>query len=67
MGSLSTWTPPLFRQSEKVFSTDPPYYDNIGYADLSDFFYVWLRRSVSRSVLYPELFSTLLGSERSRN
>lgn len=30
----------------KVISTDPPYYDNIGYADLSDFFYVWLRRSL---------------------
>ena len=30
-----------------VFSTDPPYYDNIGYADLSDFFYVWLRRSLA--------------------
>jgi putative DNA methylase len=30
----------------KVVSTDPPYYDNIGYADLSDFFYVWLRRSL---------------------
>jgi putative DNA methylase len=29
----------------KIVSTDPPYYDNIGYADLSDFFYVWLRRS----------------------
>lgn len=40
------------------YSTDPPYYDNIGYADLSDFFYVWLRRSLSR--IYPELFSTLL-------
>ena len=38
-------------------STDPPYYDNIGYADLSDFFYVWLRRSL-RSV-FPELFSTI--------
>jgi len=33
----------------KVISTDPPYYDNIGYADLSDFFYVWIRRSL-RSV-----------------
>jgi putative DNA methylase len=43
---------------KKVFSTDPPYYDNIGYADLSDFFYVWLRHSVS--FLYPDLFSTLL-------
>jgi putative DNA methylase len=41
----------------RVVSTDPPYYDNIGYADLSDFFYVWMRRSL-RSV-YPELFSTL--------
>lgn len=41
----------------KVVSTDPPYYDNIGYADLSDFFYVWLRRSV-RS-LYPGLFATV--------
>jgi putative DNA methylase len=41
----------------KVVSTDPPYYDNIGYADLSDFFYVWLRRSM-RSV-FPDLFATL--------
>ena len=41
----------------KLVSTDPPYYDNIGYADLSDFFYVWLRRSV-RSI-YPYLFATL--------
>ena len=40
-----------------VVSTDPPYYDNIGYADLSDFFYVWLRRSL-RSV-FPDLFATL--------
>ena len=32
---------------DKVVSTDPPYYDNIPYADLSDFFYVWLRRSAS--------------------
>jgi putative DNA methylase len=41
-----------------VFSTDPPYYDNIGYADLSDFFYVWLRRSLRE--IYPDIFSTLL-------
>lgn len=41
-----------------VFSTDPPYYDNIGYADLSDFFYVWLRRSLCP--IYPELFRTML-------
>ena len=41
----------------KLVSTDPPYYDNIGYADLSDFFYVWLRRSI-RSI-FPDLFATL--------
>jgi putative DNA methylase len=41
-----------------VLCTDPPYYDNIGYADLSDFFYVWLRRSIGK--LYPDIFSTLL-------
>ncbi len=41
-----------------LVSTDPPYYDNIGYADLSDFFYVWLRRSLS--TIYPDLFSTVL-------
>ncbi len=41
-----------------LVSTDPPYYDNIGYAALSDFFYVWLRRSIGR--LHPELFATML-------
>lgn len=41
----------------KAISTDPPYYDNIGYADLSDFFYVWLRRSLRP--VFPDLFSTL--------
>lgn len=44
--------------SNAVVSTDPPYYDNIGYSDLSDFFYVWLRRSLKD--LYPDLLSTLL-------
>ena len=43
--------------SEKCVSTDPPYYDNIGYADLSDFFYVWLRRSMKQ--VFPELFATV--------
>ena len=38
--------------------TDPPYYDNMGYANLSDFFYVWLKRTVGH--LYPELFATPL-------
>jgi len=41
----------------KVISADPPYYDNIGYADLSDFFYVWLRRVLKN--IHPQLFSTL--------
>ncbi|MDA8317109.1 MAG: DUF1156 domain-containing protein [Actinomycetota bacterium] len=45
-------------QPRMVISTDPPYYDNVGYADLSDFFYVWLRRSIGP--LYPSLFSTVL-------
>ncbi|MCD1629465.1 DUF1156 domain-containing protein [Marinobacter shengliensis] len=43
--------------SNKVVSTDPPYYDNIGYADLSDFFYVWMRRSLRN--IYPGLFATM--------
>ena len=43
--------------TNKVVSTDPPYYDNIPYADLSDFFYVWLRRSLS--TVFPDLFATL--------
>ena len=43
--------------ADKVVSTDPPYYDNIGYADLSDFFYVWLRRSLKP--VFPDLFATL--------
>jgi len=41
----------------KVISTDPPYYDNVPYADLSDFFYVWLRRSLDS--VFPDLFTTL--------
>ena len=43
--------------ADKIVSTDPPYYDNIGYADLSDFFYVWLRRSLK--LIFPDLFATL--------
>jgi putative DNA methylase len=43
--------------TNKVISTDPPYYDNIGYADLSDFFYIWLRRSLRP--VYPNLFATM--------
>ena len=40
-----------------VVSTDPPYYDNIGYADLSDYFYVWLRRAIKP--VFPHLFATV--------
>ena len=43
--------------ADKLVSTDPPYYDNIGYGDLSDYFYVWLRRSLRST--FPDLFSTL--------
>jgi putative DNA methylase len=41
-----------------IFVTDPPYYDNIGYADLSDYFYIWLRKSLRN--IYHSLFTTLL-------
>jgi putative DNA methylase len=41
-----------------LLSTDPPYYDNVPYADLSDIFYVWLRRCLNN--IFPSLFSTLL-------
>ena len=41
----------------KIVSTDPPYFDNIGYADLSDFFYVWLRRSLHG--VFPAIFATV--------
>lgn len=41
-----------------MVSTDPPYYDNIGYADLSDYFYIWLRNSIGS--IYPSVFSTMV-------
>ena len=41
-----------------MISTDPPYYDNIAYADVSDFFYIWLRHNLSKT--HPSLFSTIL-------
>lgn len=46
------------RFAASAVSTDPPYYDNVGYADLSDFFYVWLRRSLQ--AIYPDLLGTVL-------
>jgi len=51
-------TASVHRVSHPFVCTDPPYYDNIGYADLSDYFYIWLRRAIARE--YPTLFSTLL-------
>lgn len=47
-----------FDKPNYLISTDPPYYDNIGYSDLSDFFYVWLRHGLQEQ--YPELLSTVL-------
>jgi putative DNA methylase len=44
--------------TKPIISTDPPYYDNVPYADLSDFFYIWLRRSLAK--VYPGLLATLL-------
>ena len=46
------------RSGKYMFSTDPPYFDNIGYADLSDFFYIWLRRVLIK--VYPDVFRTIL-------
>src|SRR5713101_7355839 len=46
------------RVAYPLISTDPPYYDNVGYADLADFFYIWLRRSLH--AIYPDLFKTML-------
>ena len=46
------------KNKEVLVSTDPPYYDNIGYADLSDFYYIWLRRSLK--YVYPDLFNLML-------
>src|SRR5690606_3017575 len=41
-----------------IFSTDPPYYDSVPYADLSDFFYVWMRVMIGN--IYPNIFNTIL-------
>ena len=61
-GSREMWPRPMATSprlpKQIAISTDPPYYDNIGYADLSDYFYVWLRKSVGS--IYPSLFVTML-------
>lgn len=65
-GSIPNWFKGFVCQADaqsqkisvgKVVSTDPPYYDNIGYADLSDFFYIWMRRALRP--IYPSLFATM--------
>jgi len=48
----------LSSNEQAIFSTDPPYYDNIGYADLADYFYIWLRQSLGD--IFPSLFPTVL-------
>ena len=55
--AASDGTAPQGTPTVRVVSTDPPYYDNVGYADLSDFFYVWLRRTLRET--FPDLFATL--------
>ena len=57
-GSAATCDAGALDATSVMLSTDPPYYDNIGYSDLSDFFYIWLRRSL-RDV-FPDVCSTLL-------
>ena len=49
--------PVALKSNSRVISTDPPYYDNVPYADLSDFFYFWLRSSAQK--IYPMLFATV--------
>jgi putative DNA methylase len=48
----------LYPDINPIICTDPPYYSNITYADLSDFFYIWMRRALGK--IYPKLFDTLL-------
>ena len=60
VGQLDATTAPLKRGV--MYSTDPPYYDNIAYSDLSDFFYVWLRKALGE--IYPDVFSTLVAPKR---
>ncbi len=52
----------IHADSELVFITDPPYYDNISYAELSDFFYVWLRPLLRD--IYPDIFASILAPTR---
>jgi putative DNA methylase len=53
----------LLKSKFAVVSTDPPYFDNMSYSDLSDFFYIWMRRSLKD--IYPKEFSTLVTPKES--
>jgi putative DNA methylase len=57
-GTAELQDAPAAISSDTLIATDPPYYDNIGYSDLSDFFYVWLRRSLRP--IWPDLLATML-------
>jgi len=63
ISSFSASTLPFPKNSFTAVFTDPPYYDNVPYADLSDFFYVWLKRNVGD--FFPRLFSTPLSPKSS--
>jgi len=56
-GSISNLSATEFTDPLSIISTDPPYYDNIAYADLSDFFYVWQKRALNK--VWPELYRRL--------
>ena len=58
VGSAEQADAAALKYNQAVISTDPPYYDNVGYSDLADYFYVWLRRSLG--ALYPALLGTML-------
>src|SRR5206468_1671696 len=49
---------PCAIEKDPIFATDPPYYDNVPYSDLSDFFYVW-QRPILRAI-YPDLYTSVL-------
>ena len=53
---------PLPDDAAQCFFSDPPYYNAVPYADLSDFFYVWLRRTIPE--LYPDLFAEPLSPKK---
>ncbi|OLP15412.1 hypothetical protein BST81_26510 [Leptolyngbya sp. 'hensonii'] len=57
-GTVQQCNAVALQTTNSCFSTDPPYYDNVPYADLSDFFYIWMRPTLAS--LYPDVLSTVL-------